>query len=222
MPFKTLARLRKKKGEVSLESMKKSTTVFEVVMENIMSRRSIRKYKKHDVSDDDLFKLIDAARHAPSASNKQSWEFIIVRDPKMKKLLAEAAKGSEWIAEVPVILVACVNNQIAGAVYGERGKRLYGIQDVAAATENLMLAANAMGLGTCWVGAFSEAKVTGPLRLPEFVRPCALVPVGWPDEAPEAPVRHGASEFVHLETYGNTVRHQFTWGHGNAQEHSRG
>jgi nitroreductase len=210
----------RKKADAPAGANKRS--VFDVVMENIMTRRSIRKYRKHDVSDGDLLKLIDAARHAPSASNKQCWEFIVVRDPKMKKLLAEAAKGSEWLADVPVIIVACVNNKIAGSVNGERGIRLYGIQDVAAAIENLMLAANAMGLGTCWVGGFREAKVTGPLRLPEFVRPSALIPVGWPDEAPEAPARHEASEFVHIETYGNTMRNQFAWGHGTAQEHSRG
>lgn len=217
MPFKTLARFGgKRKEKVTLPS-KKTTTVFNVVMENITTRRSIRKFKKADVSDDDIMTLIDAARHAPSAANKESWEFIIVRDPAMKKQLAEAAKGSEWMAEAPVIIIACVNGQIAGSRFGERGLRLYGVQEVACAIENLMLAANAMGLGTCWVGAFSEAKVSILFHCPEFSRPCALIPVGWPDEAPEMPARHDASDFVHLGKYGNTVRKQFTWGHGNAQ-----
>jgi nitroreductase len=214
MPFKRLANLGKKGGKVTLPS-KKTKTVFEVVMDNITTRRSIRKFRKADVSDEDLMKLMDAARHAPSSENRQAWEFIIVRDPKMKKLLAEAAPGSAWMADVPVILVACVNNRIAGIRIGERGIRLYGIQDVAAAIENIMLAANAMGLGTCWVGNFSETKITVMMRCPDFVRPCALIPVGWPDEAPDAPARHEASEFVHLETYGNLIRKLFAWEHGN-------
>ncbi len=216
MPFKTLAKLGAKKGKVTLAAKKKSTTVFEVVMENIMTRRSIRKFKKADVSDEDLMKLIDAARHAPSAGNRQPWEFIIVRDPNMKKTLAEAAPGSEWMAGVPVILVACENTKLAGLRYGERGTKLFGVQNVAAAVENLMLAANAMGLGTCWVGGFSETKVTGHLRCPDFVRPCALIPIGWPDEAPPAPARHEAADFVHVETYGNSMRKRFAWGHGEA------
>lgn len=218
MPLKKLGRLGRKKNEVELAAKKSSATVFDVVMENIMTRRSIRKYRKINVSDDDIFKLLDAARHAPSAGNRQSWEFIIVRDAAMKKQLAEAAKGSEWLADAPVILVACVNNSIAGINAGERGMRLYGIQNVAAAIENFMLAANAMGLGTCWVGAFSEPKVAIPLRCPEYVRPCALIPLGWPDEAPPAPPRHEASEFVHVGTYGNTVRKMFAWGHGTGQD----
>ncbi|MEM5814252.1 MAG: nitroreductase family protein [Candidatus Aenigmatarchaeota archaeon] len=216
MPLSRLPKLGGKRNRIALGA--KKATVFDVVMENIMTRRSVRKFRKLDVGDDDLMSLFDAARHAPSAGNRQAWEFIIVRDPKMKKTLSEAAEGSEWIANAPVIVVACVNNRIAGARYGERGTMLYGIQDVACALENFMLAANAKGLGTCWVGAFSEPKVTVPLRCPDFVRPCAMIAVGWPDEAPSAPLRHEAADFLHLETYGNTVRKQFTWGHGQAQD----
>jgi len=204
-----------KKGEANAPAKK---NVFETVMENIMTRRSIRKYKKHDVSDEEIFDLLDAARHAPSASNKQAWEFIIVRDPKMKKQLAEDAEGSGWMDEAPVIIVACENVKIAGSRFGERGTKLYGIQEVAAAVENLMLAANAKGLGTCWVGAFSEIKVASQLRCPEHVRPCALIALGWPDEAPEQPARHELSEFVHLGVYGNTPRAQFAWGHAHASD----
>jgi nitroreductase len=215
MPFKTIAKIRaKRKEDAGSKSVKKS--VFDLVMENIMTRRSVRKFKKNDVPDDVLFNLIDAARHAPSAANKQPWAFIIVRDPKVKALLAGAAEGQDWIADAPVIIVACMDVKLAGARFGERGVKLYGIQNVAAAVENLMLAANALGLGTCWVGAFSEPKVAGPLRCPEHVRPCALIPVGWPDEAPEPPVRHELSDFVHLGAYGRTPRAHFAWGHPHA------
>ena len=217
MPFKTLAKFGAKK-KVAMASKKESVSVFDVVMENITTRRSIRKFRKSDVSDEDVFKLLDAARHAPSAGNKQPWVFIVVRDPKVKKLLAEAAEKEEWVAGAPVIIVACVDNKIAGSRFGERGTKLYGVQGVAAAVENLMLAANALGLGTCWVGSFSEGKVAGQLHCPEHVRPCAMIVVGWPDEAPEKTQRHEASDFVHTGVYGNTARAQFAWGHGHAAD----
>ena len=214
MPFKRIAEVGKgiKKKRVELPAKKKAVSVFDVVMENITTRRSIRKFLKRDVSMSDIYKLLDAARHAPSAGNQQPWEFIIVKDKKMKKVLAEAAFNQEWITEAPVIIVACINMKIAGAIYGERGLKLYGIQDVAAAIENLMLAANAMGLGTAWVGAFSEPKVSLPLKCPEHVRPCALIPVGWPGEAPEKPTRHEIVDFTHLEEYGKTPRAVFAYG----------
>ena len=217
MPFKTIAKIREKRKQKKLaesESVKKS--VFDVVMENITTRRSVRKFLKSDVPDEMIFKLLDAARHAPSAANKQPWEFIIVRDPKVRKLLAAAAEGQDWIADAPVIIAVCVNMKIAGSRHGERGLRLYGLQGVAAAVENLLLAANAVGLGTVWVGAFSEPKVAAHLRCPEHVRPAVLVPLGWPAEAPESPARHELAEIVHLGAYGRTPRAHFAWGHPHA------
>jgi len=204
------------KKKIETPSKKSKATVFETVMENIMTRRSIRKFLKNDVPDADLMNLLDAARYAPSAGNKQPWEFIIVRDPKVKAILAEAAENQKWLLDAPVIIVACENVKLAGSRYGERGAKLYGIQDVAAAIENLLLAANALGLGACWVGSFSEVKVAGSLRCPEFVRPCALIAVGWPAEAPEKSVRHDASDFVHFGVYGNNAHFNFAWGHSYA------
>jgi len=214
MPFKMIARMgAKKKVEAP---PKKRMSFFEVVMENIMTRRSVKKFLKGDVSDDDMINLLDAARHAPSAGNKQPWEFIVVRDPKMKALLAEAAENQKWLLDAPVIIIACENVKLAGSRFGERGTKLYGIQGVAAAIENLLLAANALGLGSCWVGSFSEVKVASAFRCPEHVRPCALIAVGWPAEAPEKTARHEASDFVHFGVYGNTAHTRFVWGHSYA------
>lgn len=223
MPFKKVAGVgkgisKRKKEKVELPAKKRAVSVFDVVMENITTRRSVRKFLKRDVSMADIYKLLDAARHAPSEGNQQPWEFIIVKDKKMKETLAEAAHGEELVIEAPVVIVACINMKIAGAVYGERGLKLYAIQSVAAAIENLMLAANAMGLGTNWVGAFSEPKVAVPLRCPEHVRPAALILVGWPAEAPKKPERHEIADFAHLEEYGKTPRAAFVWGHGHVED----
>ena len=216
MPFKRVAKVGKKK-KLKVPAKKKAVSVFDLVMENMTTRRSIRQFKKKDVSLNDIYKLLDAARHAPSAGNKQPWEFIIVKDKKMKEILVDAAHDQDWMADAPVLIVACINMKISSTVYGERGRKLYGIQDVAAAVETLLLAANAMGLGTAWVGAFSERKVAGSLHCPEDVRPAVIIPLGWPDEAPEKPERHDLSDFVHVEQYGKTPRAEFVWGHGHGE-----
>jgi nitroreductase len=90
-------------------------------------------------------------------------------------------------------------------VYGERGAKLYGIQSVAAAIENMLLMAHALELGTCWIGAFAEMTVARLMECPEYVRPCAIISVGYPDERPNVPVKQGMHEFVHIGKFGDTL-----------------
>ena len=89
--------------------------------------------------------------------------------------------------------------------YGLRGKRLYNVQDCAAAIENILLSAETFGLGTCWVGAFSEMMVARMLQCPEYVRPCAIITIGYPAENPVKPHRQEMKEYVHEETFGKTI-----------------
>ncbi|NOZ82059.1 MAG: nitroreductase family protein [Candidatus Micrarchaeota archaeon] len=176
--------------------------VEKTVKEIILSRRSVRKYTKQEVSEKDILDLIDAARFAPSAGNRQPWEFIIVTDEKTRKALTEACFNQEWMMQAPVFIVACINMKIASATYGERGVRLYCIQSVAAAIQNMLLLAEAKGLGTCWVGAFSEQKVSLILECPEYIRPCAIITVGHPAEVPETPFRNSVKDITHFEKFG--------------------
>jgi len=150
-------------------------------------------------------KILESARYAPSAGNYQPWEFIIVKDPETKRQLVEATMNQEWIIDVPVLIVVCTNSRLAGAVYGERGLKLYGIQAAAAATQNILLTAEALGLSTCWIGAFSEIIVSRILECPDYVRPCAIVTMGYSDFKPFAPVRQDIREFVHIEKFENTM-----------------
>ena len=106
----------------------------------------------------------------------------------------------------PVLLVACTNVKIATAIYGERGLMLYGTQSTAAAIENILLAAESMGLTTCWVGAFSETVVSRVLECPEHVRPCAIITLGYEDYKPKETPRQPVEEFVHSGKYGNTIQ----------------
>lgn len=171
------------------------------VFEAIKGRRSVRAYKDKDVSDEVVEKLIDAARWAPSAGNIQPWEFIVVRNPETKRKLAEAALGQYFIEEAPVVIVVCANEVRSAQGYGMRGKSLYCLQDTAAAAQNLILAAYAMGLGTCWVGAFREEEAKRVLKVPDGVRPVAIIPIGYPAEAPLPPMRRSIKQIIHYEGY---------------------
>jgi len=171
------------------------------VLEAIRTRRSIRRFTGEDVEPEVVEELIDAARWAPSAGNLQPWEFVVVRRPELKMALARAALGQGFIAEAPVVVVVCADQFRSASVYGERGSSLYCIQDTAAAIQNMLLAAHARGLGTCWVGAFREGEVGRLIGVPPGVRPVAIIPVGHPAERPRAPPRRGLREIIHYEAF---------------------
>jgi len=172
------------------------------VFEAIKSRRSVRAFTNEPVSDAEVKKLIDAARCAPSAGNIQPWEFIVVRDPAIKRGLCEAALNQTFIEEAPVVIVVCADMWRSGQGYGARGASLYCLQDTAAATQNMLLAAQSMGLATCWVGAFNEEEAEKVLKIPEGIRPVAIIPVGHPAEKPMAHSRRPLNEIVHRDTFG--------------------
>jgi len=171
------------------------------VFKAIKERRSVRAFTPEMVSEEEIMKIIDAARWAPSAGNIQPWEFIIVRRPEIKRGLSAAALNQTFIEEAPVVIVVCANENRSSWGYGERGRTLYCLQDTAAATQNMLLAAYALGLGTCWVGAFREEGVRRVLNIPRGVRPVAIVPVGHPAEKPRPRPRRSLREIVHYETF---------------------
>jgi nitroreductase len=171
------------------------------VFEAIKGRRSIRAFESRDVPDELVEKLIDAARWAPSAGNMQPWEFVIVRKPEIKRMLAEAALSQSFIEEAPVVIVVCANENRSSQGYGVRGKTLYCIQDTAAAIQNIHLAAYSLGLGTCWVGAFKEEKAREILKTPQGIRPVAIIPVGYPAETPSPRSRRPINQITHHETF---------------------
>jgi len=171
------------------------------VFEAIKTRRSIRAFTEEEVSDEEIEKILDAARWAPSAGNIQPWIFVIVRDPKRKRRLSEAALNQLFIEEAPVVIVVCADQERSGRVYGRRGSDLYCIQDTAAAIQNLLLAAHALGLGACWVGAFNEDAVRHVLNIPDGVRPVAIIPMGRPAVKPRAVFKRSLNEIVRYESF---------------------
>ncbi len=171
------------------------------VFEAIKLRRSIRTFTEEEVSDEEIGRLLDAARWAPSAGNIQPWDFVVVKKPEVKRRLAQAALDQSFIEEAPVVIIVCADENMSGRGYGSRGTTLYCIQDTAAATQNILLAACALGLGACWVGAFYEAEVEEALNLPKGIRPVAIIPVGHPTGRPRPPYKRSLKEIVHYETF---------------------
>ena len=169
--------------------------------ECMKSRTEIRKYKKDPVPDDLIDKILQAATQAPSAGNMQDWEFIVVESIETKRELVIASFNQTFIADAPVVIVVCSDMDRVASKYGVRGSSLYSIQDAAAATENLLLAAHALGLGSCWVGAFNEGRIKEILVLPTNVRPLAIIPIGYPAEKPGKPERLDMKKVVHRERY---------------------
>jgi len=170
------------------------------VNRTIRERRSIRAFQPSPVTEEAIEKLVELGNMAPSAGNLQAREFIVVRDGKTREALATAALDQSFVSEAPVCIVVCVNYKRI-THYGARGRDLYVFHDTGAAVQNILLAAHAMGLGTVWVGAFNENPVRRLLRLPEHIRPVALVPVGHPAEHPQMASRRSLSDILHKESW---------------------
>jgi nitroreductase len=162
------------------------------VADAIELRRSIRSYTDHELSEEMINMILHAGHMAPSAGNLQGRDFIIVKDSTMKGMLCNAALNQGFIMQAPVCIVVCANILRTATRYGKRAE-LYAVQDSAASVMNMMLMAQDLGLGTCWVGAFNEQAVSELLEIPQGVRPVALLPIGYPKESHEAPPRMGKS-----------------------------
>jgi len=168
-------------------------------MDAIRTRRSVRKYRPTPVAESTLKEVLNAARLAPSADNAQPWKIVVVRDEQVKLKLAAACNGQKFIAQAPLVLVACGLPDEAFQTVG--GYMSSHVIDVSIAVDHLTLAAHALGLGTCWIAWFKEDKVREILGVPEDVRVIALTPLGYPDETPEKTPRKNLEELVVYERY---------------------
>jgi nitroreductase len=162
------------------------------VLDVIKKRRSIRKYTDQAVTDEQIRQLLEAAMAAPSGSDLQSWEFVVVRDPDLKKQLAQTHPWSSMAADAAVVFVVC----------GDERASHHWVEDASAATENLLLAATALNLGGVWVGIHPddgrEAHLRRVLAIPQGIRVLCLVPVGHPAESKPPRTQYTESK-VHYE-----------------------
>ena len=151
------------------------------VLQAIKNRRSVRAYDARPIAPESYQRLKSALRYAPSACNFQPWRFILVEDAELRTQVAQACRGQMWMAEAPVIVVACGFAQEAYQKMGGYGNSVD--IDIGIALDHLSLAAVSEGLGTCWIGAFHEPQVKELLSIPPEAKVVALMPVGYPASA---------------------------------------
>jgi nitroreductase len=160
------------------------------VFETIRDRRSIRTYKGERIPKDKLDKLLETARLAPSAANRQVWKFIVVEDEQIKNQLVTACNNQAFVGTASQV--------IAGI--GDPAQKWHQV-DLAIALEHLVLEAVELGLGTCWIGAFNEDEVKKILKIPQDKKVVALLTVGVPAESPAARPRKALEEIVAYNEY---------------------
>ena len=175
-------------------------------LECIRTRRSIRKYADTPVEFEKLGSVLEAGRCAPSAGNLQDWKFILVTELSTRKQIAEACLQQYWMESAPIHIVICSQPEKSERFYGERGRKLYSIQNAAAAAQNMLLAAQDQGLGSCWVSAFADDMLRRALNIPGTVTPYVVITIGYADETPATPPKFPIENVVFIEKWGNRLR----------------
>ncbi|MFX1486386.1 MAG: nitroreductase family protein [Promethearchaeota archaeon] len=171
----------------------------------VEKRRSIRKYKEYDIPKKDLKKILEAARLAPSANNDQPWRFIVVTDRKTKNLLARPSTQT-FIKDANAIFVVLGDSGVSCCA-----RATWATRDPMIATEHIVLAASALGYGTCWIANYESRprewvdEVKRTLKIPEHMDIIVLVAIGIPDEEPLPRPRKGLQEFCYSEVYGDPL-----------------
>ena len=170
------------------------------VLSLLKGRRSIRRYRPDPVPDDMVEQLLEAGRVAPSASNRQPWAFIVVRDRALIRQVAEHAAYYfvRWahVEESPLLIVLCGNHK-------SRVYRRFLHEDVGLAGGQIMLQAKALGLGTCWIGGLNREALAAILKVPDEWEIVGLLTVGFPAEDPQPSPRKPLADIVHYDVFGN-------------------
>lgn len=178
-----------------------SLSAEEAVIDAIMTRSSVRSYTQQEVEQDKIETMLRAGMAAPTAGNKQPWEFIVITDRAILDALPAVAGGMKMAPQAPLAIAVC----------GVPAKTMpnvpdYWVQDCSAATQNILLAAHAMGLGAVWCGAYPdggtgrEARITELLKLPEGIVALNVIIIGYPNSEP-APKDKWNADIVHYNVY---------------------
>ena len=165
--------------------------------EAIRKRESIRDYEERPVPEEKLMNVLEAGRLAPSASNRQPGKIVIAKESKLRQELAQAANGQTFIGKAPVIIIAVATNVEHVMPCGVPSYPV----DLAIAVDHMTLAAVDEGLGTCWIGAFSQEKVKEILRIPAKYRVVTLFPLGFPKREKGTKLRNSMEQIVCYETF---------------------
>ena len=163
-------------------------------LEAIFTRRSVRDFKADPVSKEDTHDLLKAGMQAPSAKNEQPWHFIVIDDPQVLHAIPEFHPYSKMLMDAPLAILVCSDRKL-------ETKRASWLQDCSAATENILLAAHAKGLGAVWLGIFPDSErvfgMQALLSMPKDIRPVSLVAVGHPASQPDPVDRYDETRVHH-------------------------
>lgn len=171
----------------------------------LRKRKSVRSYVSDPVTNEELRTILEGARLAPSASNIQPWHFIIIKDAETRGKIAKGCRYGKFLSESPVVIIACGNKHASSHWY---------VVDTAIALEHVVLAATALGLGTCWIGLFNEQEIRALVNLPAHFEIIALLALGYPREKTDlwAKILHvirprkQLTDILSGEQYGKPVR----------------
>lgn len=168
-------------SDTVVASSKAALSSSEQVYKNIMNRKSVRRYTDQAVSKEQVDTLLRAAMAAPTAVNRQPWAFFVVDKPELLKVMADKLPYAKMIDGAPVCIVVCGD---LNKTYKSEGEVDYWVFDCSAATENLLLQAEAMGLGAVWTALYPEMDRANPIKellnMPDHLVPMAAIPVGYP------------------------------------------
>jgi nitroreductase len=163
----------------------------------INQRYSVRAYKSDPVEDEKLQQVLDAARLAPTAANRQPIQFIAIhtadRESDLKRIYS-----ADWFRKAPLVICACA---VPSQAWSRMDKKNYSEVDATIAMDHLILAATNLGLGTCWIAAFDPEAAREVLKLPEEVEPIAFTPMGYPSDRPRPKKRKPLSDLVRYERW---------------------
>ena len=169
--------------------------------EVVNNRRSVREYIGEPVTDEEIQKIMEIVNRAPSAGNLQAYEVYVVKNKDKKEALVQASYGQEMIAGAEAVLVFIADKDKSGVKYGERGENLYSIQDATIAAAYSQLAATSVGVGSCWIGAFSQAEVKQILNIPKQYMVVVLLPMGYPAQAGGLKSRKPLEKIISYEPF---------------------
>jgi nitroreductase len=167
--------------------------------EALERRRSVRAYERKPIEEEKLRQLLEAVNSAPSAGNLQAYEVVLVRAPERIRQLARASHDQTFIEDAPVVLVFVANPLRNSHTYGRRGEHLYCMQDATIACTYAHLAATALGLSSCWIGAFDDEVVANIIGAEPPLQPAAILPIAYPAEHPTPRPRRPLTDLIHEE-----------------------
>ena len=163
-------------------------------MDNIMTRRSIRKFSDKPVSDEQIESILRAAMASPSAGNMQPWQFIVIKDREILDKVPEIHQYAKMALESPIAILVCCDTS-------KKVREGFWIQDCSAASQNILLAAHALGLGAVWCGIYPNEERTKDfqklLEMPDYVYPVNIIPIGYPAEQKEPSNRFDEERIHH-------------------------